>query len=842
MFLDELKEIPEKEGFGNVVSMKLSPSRTYVLYISTDKIWITKGNNPNLEIIASLQLEKSFTETNGYLSACGWLIRDSFYCMTNQGSILIYIFNNAKQIQLRKTFKHPKNGMFTSVDSYNGYVAAGDANGNLFLISPESGDSICHNLGNIAIKSIAISKRNGLILAGDGSTYSIDLQPQILHQTNYDLKCKDMEFNAYNIVSSSFANIAAAYTTDGSVFVTNFNLKRIISTEHRISKLAFGPDSTLFCISHGYIGILPSMQPKFRFYKLDQLNDAFNFVVSRTLLIISNENKFYYSEIINIPINPSYPFIYTRSNVTYYVNNENKIFTNVITKPQDLRSIKHCVTNGYYFAYIGCGRLYLYNTVKRVWIKSNQQSLKNTKHLIFHGDTLVVVHHDVFSHECIVRFLEVSDEKQKTIKTINLKTVPNCVRSDGKNLTFAFNDSVMVYNGDVSTFFNYSSTIAETHNDNVYTLARGRRLQCNGSDIFENVTNYLVDHTTGILIFSSSENDLYTIDLRSKKIKYLDSQIGYLCGLFTTQNYCLVYNDFTKEFSIVNYFGKTFASKIHDIEKLSILMIPIQTNPDFENFIEDGVISSLDDGRADKLVEFVRHKPSVFKLFPKPYYSATEILCHFLALKISSKEENQIIKFENDEKISKVIHANYSSLIRYIGREEGQVASVCCAIEVLRKCYRDEDEINNALSCVELPFPRSITDKTVQKYLSELYFDVVEKCVYGLVCIKRPYVIPYLCAQTKKNPVVSLQKFKEPKISALKCIEILSLFITQNPTKIQCVKDLCDMFSQCKYNVWFCACYLVTGNVAAAEKILSLPDFKEIRENIKASKWAHLLQ
>lgn len=838
MFLDAFKEVTHPENELSVISMKLSPSRSFILYISTNEIFICKANDPELKIIASKTIDSNKL---GCLTSCGWLTRNSFFCISNKGAIVTFSFTNEKQIDYLRQIVHPESDRFTCSDAYNSYIVAGDVSGNLYIISPQSGEAFAHNIGNVAIKSIALSKRNGLILGGDGSTYSIDINPEILQKYNFNINLTNMHFNAYNIVASPFSNIAAAYTKDGNVFVTNFNLKRVITTEHRISRLAFGFDSTLFCISSGYIGILTSMQPEFRFYKFKQFNDISNFVVSRTLFILCHNDKLYASEIFYVPQNSNYPIYYKRSSFTYFVNHNSEVYTNKIEKPDELRSIKLCTTNGYYVACVGCGQLYIFNTQKQSWVKTTQSSLKSAKHLIFHNNLLVCVHRDVFSHDCVCKIMEINGDKLKTIKTLQLKGNPNSVRSNGEFLIFSFNEKVVVYNGDNMTEFSYSSTVADTHGDHIFTLARGRRLQCDGVDVYENVTNFVIDHKSDIMIFNVGSDEIYSMDCKTKKVRLLQNVKGIITGLFTENKYCLIVDDTKMEHLNLNYFSHIFANKIADVEQLSITMSPIQSNPKFYDFLVSGVANALSDGKADKIMNFVRHKPSAFRLFPKSKYLASEILAHFLGLQVIA-DSRGILSFLNNDNIDKTVRADYSSFIRLIAREEGQIAAVCCALEVLMRVCRSESDISHALSCIELPCPRTITDPEIITYFNKRYDDVIDVCFYNLVCYKRPSLCFVLATQTNRSIVKSLAKFDEPDISILKCIEVLYHYVTVKPANLHLVKEMCEMFSIVKYTKWHVASLLITGNSGIAMKILSVNENKAMLDDIKASQWAYLLR
>ena len=851
LFIDSFRAVENNFKGGAVLSIKLCPNRKYVLFTSSSSFWFTKANDDKQIIISECAIQQKYITEEGYISNSGWVDSNTIFLLTTNGSILVYNVQNFAQITLKNIIKHPSGKFITTADSYSSFIIAGDTEGNVLILSVETCESFVRPIAPLAIKMLRISRHYGFIRTGDGSLFSFDIKPEILQNPDYDFHLTDLKFKARSIVTSKSTNLAAACSTTGTILVTNFKTTRILETHKRVISIIFGPDSTLFAISQGFIGILFSMQPSFRWYERRELIESCLFTVSKTQIIASNDTDFFVAPLIYTSSNSYYPICYTMNEIyEIHSSKENTIISIKHERPDFIRHIKHCVSNGTTVAATGNGEIGLLDLKTNKWSHPSHPSLKSVKGVVWWCDHIVCAVPNVKMHEFSIKIMSCSNDKVATTRIVKLPGCPNSMRCDNKSLVVSLATSVYVIRNDteevrkIDTPATFSDI--DTGTGRIFSLMRGRKLQCENSEVLSDVSSFFVDKESGVIIAHSDGRILAgdTKHCRFRQVCTTGNKLfgGIIPGAFMI----LCYDDQKTELppsgEIYSYLSDVFAANVDNTERATFLILPHLSKSYANDAIAVGLETALKNGKAKSVLSFIRAKPAVFSLPPNRRAKTSDIFAHLIGCEVVRQTENDnylsfVVKREP-------IKADISPLCEEIKKEEGYVAAACCALMLMKQYHPTIEVIESCLLILNLPFPKSsntISDNVLE-LLRENLSSVLSDVCYDLMLKLKPEFA--LRVSEKANVSLSDCLMSKSEPNDLPVIDIISSFaskLTDNSINDKTLEKLSEEFEKCKWNIWSFLTLLVKGNTNEAMKILDKAKCAVVIPIIKKSQYAHLI-
>ena len=851
LFLGSFQSVESSFEGGTVLTMRLCPSRKFILYQSSNSFWLTKANDEKQIPIFLYKIDEKLINEEGFISNSGWVDKNVIFLITTKGSILVYSLHDFAKIHLKTILKHPNGKFLTTADSFLSFIIAGDIDGNLIILSPETGQFIMRKATDIAIKQLGISRHSALIMTGDGSLYSFQIDQQILQDPEFELNLSNLNFKATSIVTSKYTNLAAANSSTGVVFVTNFKQSRIIETKKRIKSLQFGVDSTLFAITSGFVGILFSMQPYFRWYEREELRESCVFTVGRLQFVLSKDDQCFVSPLVLTSPNSYYPICYTKNEVyEIHSSKTNSIIAIKHDKPEYLRSIKHCVSNGTNIFVTGNGEACLLNLQTNEWTLLQHPLIKSVRSVVWWGENIVCAIPNTKMHEFSIKVMSLNNNKLTTIRTIKLPGSPNSMRSDHTHLLISTATSVYLIEKDKEdvTKFDTPATFSDidTNTGKIFNLMRGRKLMCNGKEILNDVSSFFIDKEAGVLIAGRDDN-IYACDTKLCRFRLIGKTKQLLFGGIIPGAFMVpCYDDKLKippQGIILSYFADVFSSNVSNIEKTTFLLIPHLSQPYASTLLAKGMDLALTRGKAKEVLSFIRAKPAFFKLPPKPRHKASDVIAQLLGAEAKHEEENDnYITFE--VKRDSII-ANYAPLCRVVRVEEGFVPAACCAMFALRIYHSNKELIDSGFGVIELPIPKTydgISDNVLNR-LNRNFAETLTIICTDLLKNYKPDLALYVSQIADVALHICLSDTKEPE--SFNCLNAISNLAPKLASEALEIKDLVTIANeliQCNWNKWAFCVLLVQGKTSDAIDILNDEQKGIIIPKIKSSQYSYLLE
>ena len=855
MFLDKFYETNYPECVGPVISMCLCPNKRYILFQSSNSLWMTKSNDEKQKCLFKFTFSNEIMSNYGCAQSSGWIDKNLMFTITTKGKIIIFSIQNSVQIKIKKVLSHPSDKYFTTADSFSSFIVAGDTEGSIFILSPETGEGLIRRISSNSIKKIAISRHNGLILIGDGTLFSFEIDQQILQNEDFDIKLIDLGFKAANITASKYTNVSAANSLTGTVLITNFKLTRTVETQKNISKLQFGIDSTLFIESYGVVGILYSMQPSFRWYENEVMKETCSFVVGRLLLVCSKNNNCFVAPLVALSSNSKYPICYTLNSVYEVRCKGTEISTVKHEKTGEIRAFKHAVSNGKMIACTGNGKISLFNIGTQQWIKTSHPEVPSIRGIAFWNDDLVIVVPNQKMHEFSLKIMSIKDTKIVQKKTIKLSGCPTSMRTNETSLVVVLTSMVIVIKNDekyTETKHNVQCTIGDISlsTGKLFTLARGRHLQCEGKDILSNVSTFFIDNNTDVLV-ANCEGKIYACDVKQctkfSLVGETDSNSYLLGGIIPDKLMAACYCDQAgvpptgRSFT---YFGDALAANIGNVEKATVILLPYLSEEYAKEEAVKGLSIALSRGKAKEAIAYIRAKPAIFGLPPNSRHYASDVIAQLLGAVASHDLENN--KFISFAMKRKSINLDFAPLCKLVRVEEGFVPAACCAMFALRCCHSTKELIESGFGVVELPLPNDGSEEIsegVSKKLVDFYNYTLTIVCFDLLAQIKPDLALYVSQITNVPLHVCLSGKKEPNFSPTKAISYFASMLSNGKISKDDISCIAKEMKEISWDVLEFCCLLVNGDTAGAMNVIKGKECRTaVLSEIKNSQWSQLLQ
>ena len=896
MFLDRCNSIQEHSSDGITSEIKLCPGHRRFLTISLSSLALFSAENPNRLLLSKFFLTEKQKNESGFFSQCAWLNRTTFAVLLTSGEIFIFVFSNqTNEITIKNVIKHQsEHSMYTAISSFFSYIVAGDNEGRVSIIAPDSPSSISHHVIDFPIKRICTNGSHGLLLSANRSAYQFQLNKSVLVDSEFDFMIKELPIKyATSIAICPKNSWGAAFDPSGFIYVTNFNdyENKFKSSKTLSASFAWSFDgSALFTIfNDGYVSIISTVTRMQRRIKYTELAGCRCACVGKSHIFASTTEG-----LVNVPLLfvskcSSSPLVYGPTAVYAFRATQKKACQVAFSADERIlgriNQIEYAVSDRKmeFIAVAGRDCVCIIKQVTSEWIIPEQPVI-NCRGLAWRDNLLCAISFvpDTLVYSLIMFKLDDKVSQLVQVFSYNLPAHPLSISADEKYCVVSLSDKLLVFNDRklLATLDVDSPPILATpyqKSDLILCLSQSRNIVAfdidNNTkvDVASDCSDFTIDTKFG-MIFIQKELRIRLSSLSRIKFGPFVETSDITVGVFPLcSSLLLLQSSSSPPFSpnLSPFFDLSIVSELVDPEKAARIVSPLSGTPQFRVILRHVSVFALREKMGKLLVPFLQHFPNDMNDALASSLRAVEspervgviqtlgpISSIFMKMGELHTEVGGagIIKFvQNDPRNDGDIFTA-ALLLPVIMEEEGPNVAFPAAIYVLGKSHMmidfveslvrfldpllsgGKETVEGMVDCVGMKMTRA-------EYV-ELYSRMMktfETSFLDLMVQYKPHIALQFSRAAKLDITSILRSnTKYDENSQLNVIlDKIAPLITSN---ILTKKDANVLLSKTTSAGWFsysAALYLVTGDAKNAISIIS--HIPRLRQQIAGSQWQYLL-
>ncbi|EAY11214.1 hypothetical protein TVAG_127200 [Trichomonas vaginalis G3] len=434
------------------------------LLLSPQSASILKFNDSEPEIKSTFNFTTQQLQ-NDILCAATFIGKLSFACLSSMGKIFYFEIGKQYSVNYVKQIMIKENVHFTSISSYNGFIAAGDNQGNFRLISTESvnSDNFCISISfkvcEWPIKHLSLSSRKGIILCADGSTKLFSIDRTILSNSKYELKSAIIHTSGVSLVAASPKSpYIAQYLPSGVLHITNFkNFDQKINGCPQIFSFAFSSDGqTIIGATHeGFIAWSSRCQ-RLRYLTSRDIANSRCICASPSYLLASINSGIAVIPLLISPMNRS-PLLFTGDKIIEARSSTNGCIA-LSHHPKDVGTIINCASgeDGRLIAVVGQNGFSLFAKATANWHTPIIKGRYQLKDVDFMDKVLCITALSLNEVKYVLLLAKSTVTRNlEIIKTFPLDGCPVSIRASSESVCVAYGKTVIM----VDALFNQTKIV-----------------------------------------------------------------------------------------------------------------------------------------------------------------------------------------------------------------------------------------------------------------------------------------------------------------------------------------------------------------------------------------------